>query len=144
MSREDEIIDKLVEACLAIDPDFSVEVDRRYDLSDESDSDDIPIIMIATGDLDIAPQGSANQAIYDRRFVMRPVINIVFEKPTSQQRAEISRLWEAFLDQFRESGILELLAHNTIPEMRREVIRPDDDVHMVSIQIELGLTFQRV
>ena len=144
MDKADLIIDKLVEACAAIDPEIPVELDRRYDLSDDADSDEIPLIIITTGDEDMAPQASANQAIFDRRWVIRPVVNIVFEKPTSQQRAEISRLWAGFREQFKASGILDLLAHNTMPEMSKQVIRPEDDVHTVSLQIELGLTFERI
>jgi hypothetical protein len=138
--RAEEILQELLTIAAKIDPAIPAELDRRYDIADE----DLPLIVVRSGDEEVAPAEGAPQVIWDRRWVMTPSIEIYIREPaTSKQRAEMSRLWAAFRAEFKASRMLQLISQGTLPEMKRTAIEPDESADIAGLSIELGLTFDR-
>ena len=140
MDRAEEIIQELVAIAGSLDENIPVELDRRYDLDEDQD---LPIVIVRSGDEEAAPPSGAIQAVFDRRWVMSPEVHVFFKAPTSQQRAEVNRLWAEFRRRFSESRILELISSGSLPEVRRTLIAPADETDIAGFVVELGLTFDR-
>ena len=138
MDRAEEITQELRAACESLG--MPVDIDRRLDIGKE----DLPLVVIRTGEEESAPVEGAPNLIWDRRWIMRPEIEIYIREPrTSEQRARLAGLWAQFRAAMSDSRILDLIADNSMPEMKRIQIQVDDAADVAGLLIELGLTFDR-
>ncbi len=140
MDRAEEIIDELKIVCESLG--MPVEIDRRFDL----DGDEMPLAVIRTGDEESAWRDSDPSAVWFRRWLMRPSVEISIREPrTALQTAAANAIWMGFIAAFRDSKLNDkgLLATASKPTMLREVELPDEGVEFVRILITLELHFER-
>lgn len=145
--RAEEILDELVRLAGTLGktsaPDaekIPAHLDWRHDLAEE----DLPIAIVRSGDEEMSPAAGAGQEIADRRWTIRPEVEIYLRAAPSAQRAELSRLKAEFRRAFfRDSQIMDLIAYGSIPDVRISTVQPEGEIDICGLSIELGLTFER-
>lgn len=139
MDRAEQILLELVRVAETLG--LPVEIDRRFRISLE----DIPLIVVRTGEEELSPPESAKLPAWDRRWVMRPGVEIyLHDEDDRRQRAELSRLWLAFLAEFKKSRIVsEYIPRGYIPEIKRDFILPNDYSVVGGLSVDLGIVFER-
>lgn len=120
---------------------MSVELDRRFSISIQ----DAPLVVVRTGEEELSPPENAKLPAWDRRWIMRPSVEIyLHDQDDRRQRAELSRLWLAFLAEFRKSKIVsEYIPRGYLPQIKRDLILPDEYAAIGGVSIDLGIVFDR-
>lgn len=140
MDRAEEIMLELLAVAQGLDPAIPVELDRHLDIAEE----DLPLIIVRSGEEEAAPASGAPQIIFDRRWIMRPEVEIYIRQfDATTRRAELNQLWAAFRTGFKSSRILSLVAQGSLPEMRKTTVQPGESAETAGLLVELGLTFDR-
>lgn len=135
--RADEIIDAIAKTCEGFG--HPVEVDRVHEI----DGKDCPLVVVRTGDEEVVDFDGRDPTSWDRIWKMEPTVEIYLqERDSSKQRSVISSAWSQFLEAFDGSPAFEMMAHGYAPEIRREIVRPDDK-SIVGLAIDLGIFFER-
>ena len=122
---------------------LTVEIDR--DMPPNAERPGFQSASMWTGDEDIATDQTTTRLTWDRRWTVRPVVEIYLQNREDPQalRPLLSSLWSQFLDGIRASKIEKIMARDTFPDIKKMIDPVQQRPDILIMSIEMAFTFDR-
>ena len=144
MDKADQILAEVERIARTLGP--SVEVDRGVDVHADRGSD-LPLIVLRTGEEEVAPTEDMPFQKWDMRWVIRPSLEVYLkDRDPAELRTEHSRIWADFRAALRDSVLTtdrRMLVQSALPEIKRTVEPEEGRSDIVIMIIEMAFVFDR-